>query len=327
MRDQPASSLSESLTSRHLYVKYLADTIFISLRYGMERRHLRYLLALSEEGSFTRAAERVGIAQPPFSKQIRDMEHEIGAALVERLPRGAVLTEAGHAFVARARAIEDAFAAAVDEARRIGTGHAGRLRVGFTETGIFHPRVVACFLRFRQRYPGVELVLEEQLSVALVSLLREGRLDAAFIRPPLPTDDGWERRAFASEPLVVAIPKGHRLAARRTVRLTDLRDEPFVFYHRRVRPGLTDTIISACERAGFTPRESQIVTKIPSALRLVAAGAGVAIVPASMSRVGAVDLRFLALGDRLSAEIALIWRKDCRSMSLPGFVAETERVR
>lgn len=289
----------------------------------MERRHLRYLIALAEEGNFTRAAERVGIAQPPFSKQIRDLEREVGAELVRRLPRGATLTEAGLSLVARARAIEGAFAAAAEEARRLGNGLAGELRIGFTETGIFHPRVVACFLAFRERYPGVELMLEEQLSTALVALLREGRLDAAFIRPPLPTDEGWERRAFAEEPLVAAVPRAHRLGARRSARLVDLRDESFVFYHRRVRPGLTDTVISACERAGFQPREGQIVPKITSALRLVAAGAGVAVVPASLSRVAAGDVRFLALGQAdLSAQIALVWRRDCRSTALPGFVTE-----
>jgi DNA-binding transcriptional LysR family regulator len=293
----------------------------------MERRHLRSLIALAEEGSFTRAAERVGIAQPPFSKQIRDLEREVGAELVLRLPRGAALTEAGLALVVRARAIEAAFAAAVLEARRLGTGVSGQLRVGFTETGIFHPRVVDCFLSFREHYPGVELALEEQLSTVLVALLRDGKLDAAFIRPPYPSDEGWDYCAVAEEPLLAAIPRAHRLAGRRSIRLTELRDELFVFYHRRVRPGLTDTIISACERAGFQPRESQVVPKITSALRLVAAGAGVAIVPASLSRLVSSDVCFLSLEDcELSAEIALFWRRKCRSPSLPHLIEQTERI-
>lgn len=293
----------------------------------MERRHLRYLLALADEGSFTRAAERVGIAQPPFSKQIRDMEEEVGTMLVQRLPKGAALTKAGLALAVRARAIEDAFAAAIDEARHIGSGLGGRLRVGFTQSGIFHPRVVDCFLGFRQRFPGIDLVLDEQLSVPLIALLRDGMLDAAFIRPPFPADEGWERREVAREKLVVALPRAHPLAGRRTVRLIDLRDEAFVFYHRRVRPGLTDTIISACERAGFEPREGQVVPHISSTLRLVAAGAGVAVVPASLSRVAAGDVRCVALSDRrLSAEVALIWRRECPSKSLPHFVREVERI-
>lgn len=292
----------------------------------MDRRHLRYLIALAEEGGFTRAAERVGIAQPPFSKQIRDLEREVGALLVQRTPRGSVLTPAGTALVTRAREIELLFASAATEARRIGQGLSGRLRVGFTESGIFHPLVVQIFLAFRARYPDVDLVLEEQLSTTLIAMLTAGELDAAFIRPPLPAGDEWACRAIVREPMVVAFSEGHALTRQKTVRLQTLEGETFVFFHRRVRPGMTDTIISACERAGFEPRTSQVVPKITSALRLVAAGAGVTVVPASLASMVMDGVRFVALDEpTLTAEIAIAWRPDTASALLENFIrAATE---
>lgn len=288
----------------------------------MDRRHLRYLIALAEQGTFTRAAERVGIAQPPFSKQIRDMEREIGADLVHRLPKGIVLTEAGIAFLAQARAIEDRFGVAIEEARRIDNGLAGQLRIGFTESGIFNPVVVDSFLTFRSRYPAIDLVLEEQLSTTLIALMRDGKLDAAFVRPPFPADDGWTCHPVAREHMVVALARSHRFASRRSVRLADLREETFVFFHRRVRPGLTDTIISACERAGFVPRAGQSVPKITSALRLCAAGAGIAVVPASMSSQVGDGLSYLDLrASKLVAEVALLSRCEATNPILGRFIA------
>lgn len=288
----------------------------------MDRRHLRYLIALAEEENFTRAAERVGIAQPPFSKQIRDIEREIGADLVRRHAKGAVLTEAGIAFLAQARAIEARFDVAIEEARRIGSGLAGQLRVGFTESGIFNPAIVASFLTFRERFPAIDLLLEEQLSTTLLALLRDGKLDAAFVRPPYPSDGGWNCQSMTSEPLIVAVARSHRLAPRRSVRLNDLREETFVFFHRRVRPGLTDTIISACEQAGFAPRAGQSVPKITSALRLCAAGAGITIVPASMASKASDDLSFLVLQpSELVAEVALLSRIEATNPVLGRFLA------
>jgi DNA-binding transcriptional LysR family regulator len=315
------SFLALRLACHFLRVKYLARAVAIPQGYGMDRRHLRYLIALAEEGTFTRAAERVGIAQPPFSKQIRDMEREIGVDLVRRLPKGAVLTEAGTAFLAQARAIEGRFGAAIEEARRIGSGVAGQLRIGFTESGIFNPAVVDSFLAFRTRAPGIDLVLEEQLSTALIAQMREGALDAAFVRPPFPVDEGWICHPVAREPLAVAVARSHRLASRRSVSLADLREETFVFFHRRVRPGLTDAIISACERAGFVPRAGQGVPKITSALRLAAAGAGIAVVPASMASRASEDLHFLRLrAGGLVAEIALLSRRETSNPALARFI-------
>lgn len=289
----------------------------------MDRRHLRCLIALDEEGSITRAAERLGIAQPPLSMQIKGLEREIGVPLFTRQPRGVVPTPAGRVLIARAREIERAFQRAQDEARRIGEGRAGRLRVGFTESGIFNPVVIRVILDYRAAYPDVDLALEEHLSTEMIARLARDELDLGFVRPPLPPEEGWTAYPVAREAMVVALPLSHRFASRTSLHLEELADETFVFFHRRVRPGLTDRIISACEKAGFAPRTGQVVPKITSALRMVAVGAGITIVPASLVGFGAGGVAFVALGGSgLSAEIVLLGRENHPSAAARNFIRQ-----
>ena len=222
----------------------------------MELRHLRYFLALAEELSFTRASERVGIAQPPFSQQIQALEQEMGVRLVDRTPRRVVLTEAGSVFAERARFILSRIGEAVVVTQQIGRGLSGHICVGFTESGCFHPAVTRTLLEFRQAYPALHVTLQENKSTNLVAMIREGTVDAAFIRPPFEADEVVAYTPLLHEKMVVAVPRGHRLATRKTTTLAGLSEEVFVFYHRNVRPGLTDAVIAGCERSGFRPRLS-----------------------------------------------------------------------
>jgi DNA-binding transcriptional LysR family regulator len=207
----------------------------------------------TEELSFTRAAERVGIAQPPFSQQIRALEQEMGVRLVDRTPRRVVLTEAGTVFAERARFILSRVGEAVVVTQQIGRGMSGHVCVGFTESGCFHPAVTRTLLEFRQAYPALHVTLQENKSTNLVAMIREGTVDAAFIRPPFEADEVVAYTPLLHEKMVVAVPRGHRLASRKATTLAGLSEEVFVFYHRDVRPGLTDTVIAACERFGLPP--------------------------------------------------------------------------
>jgi DNA-binding transcriptional LysR family regulator len=293
----------------------------------MELRHLRYFLALAEELSFTRAAERVGIAQPPFSQQIQALEQEMGVRLVDRTPRRVVLTEAGTVFAERVRFILSRIGEAVVVTQQVGRGMSGHVCVGFTESGCFHPAVTRTLLEFRQAYPALHVTLQENKSTNLVAMIREGTVDAAFIRPPFEADEVVAYAPLLHEKMVVAVPKGHRLASRKATTLAGLSDEAFVFYHRDVRPGLTDAVIAACERSGFRPRLSQEAPQLTSTLNLVAAGLGVSIVPESLKHLRTNDIVYLRLtGNAPQAALGLASRADERSAAVDNFIAVALRV-
>ena len=293
----------------------------------MELRHLRYFLALAEELSFTRAADRVGIAQPPFSQQIQALEREMGVQLVDRTPRRVSLTEAGTVFAERVRFILSRLTEAVTVTQQIERGISGHVRVGFTESGCFHPAVTQTLLEFRQSYLGLHLTLVENNSTNLVGMIRDGVIDAAFIRPPFAGDEVVTYEAMFQEKMVVAVSRGHRLAAHKRATLAELSDETFVFYHRLIRPGLTDVVIAACERAGFHPRRGQEAPQLTSTLNLVAAGLGISIVPESLRHLRSNDIAYLRLkGDAPQAGLGLASRIDERSMAVKNFVAIAQRV-
>src|SRR5918999_234361 len=262
----------------------------------MELRHLRYFIAVAEEKHMTRAAERLGIQQPPLSMQIRALEQELGVQLFRRQPRGVELTDAGSAFLDRARAILEQVDHAFATTRRTARGELGRVVVGFTSSAPFHPFVPRVFRAYREMSPLVSLVLEESGSSELVQGLHNEEIDAAFIRSPVADVVDLTVRPLLQEEMLVALPKGHPLAAgaRRSERtknrttplpLSALANETFILYKRPGAPGLYDTIIAACRGAGFSPRVGQEAPRIVSTLNLVAAGLGVSLVPESLRRL------------------------------------------
>jgi DNA-binding transcriptional LysR family regulator len=203
----------------------------------------------------------------------------------------------------------------------------GHVCVGFTESGCFHPAVTRTLLEFRQAYPALHVTLQENSSTNLVAMIREGTVDAAFIRPPFEEDDVMAYIPLLQEKMVVAVPKGHRLASRKTTPLANLSDEVFVFYHRSVRPGLTDAVIAACEHSGFRPRLSQEAPQLTSTLNLVAAGLGVSIVPESLRHLRTNDIAYLRLtGDAPQAALGLASRVDERSAAVRNFIAVALRI-
>jgi DNA-binding transcriptional LysR family regulator len=178
----------------------------------MELRHLRYFVTVAEEGHVTRAAERLGMQQPPLSQQIRALERELGTQLFRRKPRGVELTEPGKAFLLDARAIlahiDHAFAAT----RRTARGEEGRIAVGFTSSAPFHPFVPRVIRAFRDSFPQVALTLEESGTTELIDDLRGERVDAAFIRTPVANPMGLTVNLLLEEAMVVALPSSHALA-------------------------------------------------------------------------------------------------------------------
>ena len=202
----------------------------------MELRHIRYFLAVAEERHFTRAAAKVGIGQPPLSQQIKDLEGEIGAALFRRLAHGAELTEAGKAFLAGVKEMPLTAQRATMAARRAARGETGSLRVGFTATATFNVAVPLAIRTFRRAYPEIYLTLEEANTTRLVVGLREGTLDAAFLRPGTPGSEELQLRRLPDEPMVAALPKGHPAAALKKIDLAKLKDDAFLLFPRDIAP-------------------------------------------------------------------------------------------
>lgn len=289
----------------------------------MELRHLRYFLSVAEELNFTRAARRLNISQPPLTQQIRSLEAELGVALIDRSAYRIALTDAGQVFAAEAARILGEVRNAARLARSAASGSTGRVRVGFTESASFNPLVTSALRGFRAAYPQVEVSLEEHPTTELATELREGRLDVGFVRPPLREERGLAFDLLEKEPLVVAVPGGHRLARRRSVALKELSSENFILYPRAVRPGLVDEVVSACESAGFTPRVGQYAPQLSSTINLVAASLGISIVPASMRSLQPRTVVYVPLsGKPLHALLGAAYRVDERSTVVRNFIEQ-----
>jgi DNA-binding transcriptional LysR family regulator len=257
----------------------------------MELRHLRYFVAVAEEGHITRAAERLGMQQPPLSQQIKAIERELDVQLFRRKPRGVELTDAGRAFLLDALAVLARLDRGIETARRTARGEQGRICLGVTYTGPFHPFVPRVICAFRKAYPMVAITLEEGDSNALVEHLCNERIDAAFIRTPPAEAEGLVVSALLEEELVVALPEGHVLAqggekrGDAAVPLKALAGETFIVWGGPQGMGLYAHVMAACHAAGFNPRLGHESLRLASTLNLVAVGLGISIVPASLQRM------------------------------------------
>jgi len=270
----------------------------------MELRHLRYVIAVADELHFSRAAEKLGIGQPPLSQQVKQLEKEIGTKLFYRKTRGIELTEAGRAFLPHARAALQSASSALVCARQAARGEAGSIRVGFTGSAIFNPLVTEIIHRFRDKYPSLIVSLVEQTTTSLLEALRTSNIDLAFLRPARSELDGLAVRKLPDEELWIALHKVHPLARRREIRLAELSCEPFVLFPRANGRLLYDSVIAACLNAGFSPRIIQDAPQLTSTVNLVAAGLGVALVPASMCIDRRERVNYVRIaGDAVRAEL------------------------
>ena len=292
----------------------------------MELRHLRYFIGVGEEQHFGRAAERLHIAQPALSRQIQDLEREVGFLLFERLPRGVRLSEAGKVFLSDARRILQDVDDAKRRAARIALGQTGTLRVGIATAISWHGLVVNAFREFRRRQPDVELVLHHMVSVHQVEAVLADRLDAGLAAAVTPWHEGLEHRQFALDRMVLAVPKGHPLTKRGRVRLRDLRNLPFIWFHRWVNPTFYDQIMEACGRGGLSaPRIVQEATDRDTVLGLVQCQIGIAWLTESTRwhcPRGVVLLPVVDMNVRLPFNV--IWKKDNASPLLQTFLAQVQ---
>jgi len=292
----------------------------------MELRHLRYFVAVAEELHFTRAAERLGIKQPPLSCQIRQLERELGTSLFRRLTRGVELTETGALLLDEARGILDQverIKAAVQSRAR---GETGCIHLGFAGATCFQPLVPGIIRAYRERYPGVVVTPEQGNTPLLVERLRSREIDVAFVRPPLSDGEGLAVEPLVEEPMVIVLPEWHPRAGDRSMPLAALAEETLILFPRTIGPGLYDAIIESCQRVGFSSKLGQEAPQISAMVHMVAAGFGVSIVPQSIAQVRLAGVAYIGIeGEAPRAPISLAYWRDDRSTIVRNFVASARR--
>lgn len=290
---------------------------------GIELRHLRYFIAVADELHFSRAAERLGMSQPPLSQQIRDLESLLGLRLLRRTNRRVELTDAGRVYLDAARDIVTRVDDAADQARRAERGEIGELHVAFTRSTPLIERFPRAIRAFRDAYPAVRLVLVERNTLQQVACLLDGSQHVGLLRGgALPAT--LVSHKLVDDPLVAVLRADHPLAKRKRARLRmdELADERFVVFSRAAGTGVHDQLLSMCRNAGFVPRIAQEAGESSTMIGLVAAGLGVAVLPDSLRHVRVDGVAYVAIDspDAASA-LHVTHRRDDASPLVKAFKA------
>lgn len=291
---------------------------------NMELRHLRYFVTVAETGHMTRAAARLGLQQPPLSQQIRALEDRLGVRLLRRHPKGVELTAEGQLFLVDARRLLADAEALVARMARVARGELGRLAIGFTSSAATHAFTPQALREWRRLYPDVTLDLSEANAAELTESLAAGRLHAAFVRVPVDHPHGVTMHTLLREPVALALPLDHPLAADTTpLPLQALHGQPLILVRRPGAPGLYANLLALCARHGVVPQVVAEVERMLSNLNLVAAGVGLSVVPDSMrgTHAHAVCYRALAAAQELEAPLTLLVRAGEAQGALARFVA------
>ncbi|WP_263261612.1 LysR family transcriptional regulator [Pseudomonas sp. RIT-PI-S] len=287
----------------------------------MELRHLRYFIAVAESLHFGRAAQALGISQPPLSQQIQALEQELGARLFDRTNRRVMLSEAGRLFLDEARQVLAQVDKAADVARRAQLGELGELKVGFTSSAPFNSSISTAIHAFRRAFPAVHLHLREMSSQEVADALVDKRLDVGLMRP-LPLAETLHPVELFKEPLVAVINASHPLATApgEGLPMAALAQEPFVFFPRSYGSGLYAQLLGLAREAGFSPHFAQEATETMTIIGLVSAGLGVSVLPASFRaiRIGGVVYRPL-LDAAAQSAVWLVRRKEPGSAMAEAF--------
>jgi DNA-binding transcriptional LysR family regulator len=293
----------------------------------MELRHMRYFVAVAEERSFTRAAARLHLAQPSLSRQIRDLENELGVPLLHRGKGGLTLTAAGNEYLAQARRILADSDAAVRVAQAVGRSDHRQLLIGTIEPLMSSGLLASILKTFASLRPDVRVDLRELFSVDQLRMIAGGELDAGFVYRPPKDPLVFDGFVVLENHHVAALPAGHRLAQKQRLFLKDLADEPFVQFSRQLWPERVDAISQKCVGAGFTMRIVQEAQRLHTLLEFVAQRIGVAILPDPLSH-DSDRVMFRKLEDfNLAANLRLVWLKENDSALLKEFVGAARRSR
>lgn len=291
----------------------------------IDLRQLRYFQAVAEELHFGRAAARLAIAQPALSRQVQQLEQELGTPLLRRTQRRVELLPAGALLLERSRSLQQDLARALADTRRTGAGELGKLALGFIHSSTYGllPPVIS---RFRRLYPGIQLELHELPITAQLAGLVRGTIDLGLLRVQAAPAE-LEVLPVMADPFVLAVPAKHPLAARTRVRLKAIADEPLVMFSREGAVLLHERIHAMFEQAGVRPQVAQVATQIHTIIGLVGAGLGVAVVPASGRHLHPKQVRFVEIADKAEpVHVALAWRRGQETPAIQSFRRVTQEV-
>lgn len=287
---------------------------------NIELRHLRYFVVLAEELHFGRAAQRLHIAQPPLSQQIKQLEEELGVQLFERSKKRVQLTEAGQLFFEKVGQLFLEFEQTIQQVQQVSRGETGRLVVGFTGSAPYTimPKIIPVY---RQHFPAIQLVLKEvTTSPQLEALLLANQIDVAFILNPSPHEE-LEIETVLQDQLVVVLPQNHPLTEQDSIVLKQLASEPFVMYPRFPPRYFYQKIIDFCQQAGFTPQIVQEANQFQTIISLVASGLGVALVPSTTQKLRIEGSVYRPIKyPQAQVDLAAVWRKGDSSPVLSSFL-------
>lgn len=289
----------------------------------MELRHLRYFIAVAEELHFGRAAQQLGISQPPLSQQIQALEQELGARLFERTNRRVELSEAGRLFLDEARQVLAQVEKAADVARRAQLGELGEMKIGFTASAPFTSKIPKAIHVFRQRFPAVHLSLKEMSSRDVAEGVFDESIEIGLMRP-MPLPEGLVATELFREPLVAVINASHPLAAgtEQGVHIAELAHEPFVFFPRSYGSGLYAQLLSLARQAGFSPHFTQEAGEAMTIIGLVSAGLGVSVLPASFQRMRIEGVVYRTLLDEGATSAVWLVQRERGSSAMAKAFAE-----
>lgn len=290
----------------------------------IELRQFRQFIAVAEELSFRRAAERLNMAQPPLTATIKRIEDEVGTILIERTNRIERLTEAGRVFLDEARKTVNQAERAMLAAQRAGAGLTGTLRVTFVASAA-REILPSILLRFREHYPAVRLELREAMTTQQLASLADDESDLGFVIPPLEDAENLTMEVIARNRLVAALPEGHPLTKIDQITLADMSQESWILFAARQGPGLHRIIHAACAKAGFSPHIGQEAPQMDTIASLVAGGMGVALVSRALASGGRKGVAFRELagpGTPVEFELAIAYAHS--SPVLDAFVAATK---
>ncbi|HDS9357565.1 TPA: LysR family transcriptional regulator [Enterobacter chengduensis] len=293
----------------------------------MQFRLMRHFITVAEELHMHRAAERLNMAQPALSQQIKALEARLDVTLFNRAHRRLTLTPAGEAFLEKARLAIDLVDRAVSDARKTARGEQGVLNLGCISSAMFDARLPDALRALHSQWPGISLSLRTGNVQALYSEVQNSQLDVAIVRAPLPLlPDDLQARPFAVEKTVLALSRQHPLAASATVTLASVKGENWIALSDPEGMGLEQYFHDVCRHAGFEPKVVQHATDVPGVLTLVSAGFGMALLPASAKTLNLPNVVFIDILDRLSeSELTLVCHRIIRSEVLKKFLSTLSR--
>jgi DNA-binding transcriptional LysR family regulator len=286
----------------------------------MELRHLRYFAAVGDALSFTKAAEKLRLAQPSLTRQVKDLEGELGVRLLNRTKRQVTLTEEGKSFLADAKRVLAHSTEIIESVRRLSRHEVPALNIGYV-ANLFPAPLPATLASFQRKFPTVSINLFDMSYGDQFRALEESKIDLGFVGSRKPIEErGLQYRSIAFGKTVAALPKSHALAKKAVVTLKDLRPMFFIGMSETSCPGYRDWLSATCRKSGFTPKVLQDADIERTVIQAVAAGLGVPLLPDQVNTLPHENVVLRPLSPAVSTESCIAWRTDNPSTALKAYV-------